>query len=136
DNYNYALGRSYIGDLSILIPQRIYPNRQPTKVKEGTEIILGSGNYNPNGYVSSRIYGLTGEFMLNFGYLFAPFTFIILAFFIGKVREFYFSLNDRDARLYIYPFFVIMCFSILVQDLDNLVYSIVKNLMIPYLILL
>jgi len=136
DNYNYALGRSYIGDLSILIPQRIYPNRQPTKVKEGTEIILGSGNYNPNGYVSSRIYGLTGEFMLNFGYLFAPFTFIILAFFIGKVREFYFSLNDRDARLYIYPFFVIMCFLILVQDLDNLVYSIVKNLMIPYLILL
>lgn len=136
NNYQYSLGRSYIGDISIMIPKRFFPNRPPTKVKEGTEIILGEGNYNPNKYVSSRIYGLTGEFMLNFGYIFAPFTFVILALFVAKVSSFFNRLNTYDARLYLYPFFVILCFLLLVQDLDNMVFSLIKNLFIPLLILL
>lgn len=134
DNYKLALGRSYIGDLSILIPKRVYPTRPPTKVKEGTEIIRGEGSYNPNGYISSRIYGLTGEFMLNFGYIFAPLVFIIWTYLVTKVRKSLYTLQHKDARLYLYPFLVVVCFLLLVQDLDNLVFSIVKNFLIPLLI--
>src|SRR5690625_378705 len=135
DSYTLAKGRSYIGDVSILIPKRIYPNRQPTKVKEGTEIIRGKDTYNPNGYTSSRIYGLTGEFMLNFGYVFAPLVFILLGYFVSSVRSVLYSLKKGDSRFYLYPFLVIMCFLILVQDLDNLIFSITKNLLIPYFII-
>src|SRR5699024_5152503 len=133
--YNLSLGRSYIGDLSILIPKKIYPNRQPSKVKEGTEIIRGKGSYNPNGYVSTRIYGLTGGFMLNFGYVLAPLSFIICTVMVTKIRNYIYTLHIKDARLYLYPFFVIMCFLLLVQDLDNLIFSIVKNLLIPLVII-
>ena len=132
--YSLALGRSYLGDMSILIPKRIWPDRPPTKVKEGTEIIRGEGSYNPNGYVSSRIYGLTGEFMLNFGYVFAPLVFIVLGIFVAKVKSFLCLFDREDSRLLIYPFLIVCCFLLLVQDLDNLIFSIFKNLLIPFII--
>lgn len=135
EDYKYAYGRSYIGDVSILIPKIIYPGRQPTKVKEGTEIVLGEGKYNPNGYVSSRIYGLTGEFMLNFGYVLTPIVFVFFGIVLSKLRLFYFRLQSKDARLYLYPFLIVTMFLLLVQDLDNLVYSIVKNFLIPFIII-
>src|SRR5690625_290826 len=136
ETYDLAYGRSYLGDLAILIPKRIYPERPPTKVKEGTEILKGKGSYNPKGYVSSRIYGLTGEFMFNFGYIFSPLIFIILGYLISKVRLFLYTLNKQDARLYLYPFLVVLCFLVLVQDLDNIIFNVIKNLSIPILILL
>lgn len=136
ENYELAYGRSYLGDLAILIPKKIYPERPPTKVKEGTEIIRGTGNYKPDVYVSSRIYGLTGEYMLNFGYISAPLIFIVLGYFISKTRNILYKLEKNDARLYLYPYLVIMCFLILVQDLDNLIFSVIKNLFIPLLIII
>lgn len=135
-SYDLSYGRSYLGDLAILIPKSVFPERPPTKVKEGTEIIKGKGSYNSEGYTSSRIYGLTGEFMLNFGYFFSPIIFMVLGYLISKVRTLLYCLEKQDARLYIYPFFVVICFLLLVQDLDNLVFSITKNLLIPLVVVL
>jgi len=59
EKFDLAYGRSYLGDVSILIPKRIWPERPPTKVKEGTEIIRGKNIFNPALYVSSRIYSIT-----------------------------------------------------------------------------
>lgn len=134
DEYTLAMGRSYIGDLSILIPKRIYPSRPPTKVKEGTDIIHGDGAFERYDYVSSRIYGLTGEFMLNFGYYFASITFVILAILIAFVHSLCYNLPSNDSRYLLYPFLVIVCFLLLVQDLDNLVFGVVKNLAIPFIV--
>lgn len=136
NEYRLSYGRSYLGDLSILIPKSIWPNRPPSKVKEGTEIIKGTGSYTPNGYVSSRIHGLLGEFMLNFGYYFSSLTFIIFSYFVAKVRSFLYLWNSNDIRTLLYPFLLISTFLLLVQDLDNFIFGIVKNFSIPLLIVL
>lgn len=134
EDYNLSYGRSYIGDISILIPKSIWPDRPPTKVKEGTEIIRGKNSYYPEGYTSSRIYGLTGEFMLNFGYFFVPLIFAVLGFFVAKVRSLLYLYDKNDSRFLIYPFLIVCSFLLLVQDLDNLVFSIFKNMLIPFIV--
>ncbi len=134
DSYQLALGRSYLGDISILIPKKIWPDRIPTKVKEGTDIIKGQGSYDKYDYISSRIYGLTGEFMLNFGYLFTPLTFIILGVYVALIRYLLYFLRPDDGRLLLYPFLVISCFLILVQDLDNFIFGLTKNFSLPFII--
>ena len=66
-DYSYAWGRTYLGTAALLIPRRIWPERPPTKVLEGTEAQTGVGSYNEETWVSSKVYGLAGETMLNFG---------------------------------------------------------------------
>ncbi|RLE79038.1 MAG: hypothetical protein DRJ36_03810, partial [Thermoprotei archaeon] len=82
-HYDLQMGRSYVGDVAILIPKAIWPNRPPTKMKAGTEMLLGKGSYKPERWASVRVYGLAGEAMLNFGPIGVPFVFYIWGFLLG-----------------------------------------------------
>src|SRR5690606_2332026 len=84
--YEYADGRTYLGALSLAIPRQAWPDRPPTKVKAGTELIYGSGSYE-QGAESSRVYGLAGEAMLNFGPVAVPLSFIVLGGIVGWVKR-------------------------------------------------
>jgi hypothetical protein len=134
-DYEYALGRTYLGGMTILIPRAIWPQRPPTKVKEGTEAQYGMGSYVPDHWVSSRVYGLAGEAMLNFGPLAVPFAFAVLGLAVGLVRRLFINLQPGDARLLLYPFLVNLCLVILVGDSDNVVFFLIKNGSVPLLLL-
>ena len=133
-DYELAWGRSYLGDASILIPRQLWSNRPPSKVKEGTEIGSGKGSYNPEGNVSSRVYGLGGEAMLNFGPPAVPLAYLFFGFLFGIISAAYSRMEQRDARNLLLPILSIMPVLILTSDFDNLIFFIVKNCTVPLIL--
>jgi len=134
-DYRLAYGRSYLGDLSILIPKQLWPNRPPTKVKEGTNISYGNGSYDPNNFVSTKVYGLAGEAMLNFGPIAVPILFLIFGIFFSLILRFISHLEKHDARMILLPLFVLLPILILTSDLDNIIFFLIKNGLLPFLII-
>lgn len=133
-DYRLALGRSYVGDISILIPKQLWPNRPPTKVKEGTEVAHGMGSYFPDRLKASNVYGMSGEAMLNFGPLFLLITFPLLGLFLGLVGRGV-MLQENDSRMILLPIVLIFPIIFLVSDLDNVIFFLVKQITIPLIFL-
>jgi hypothetical protein len=134
-DYQYAWGRSYLSALTMLIPSAIMPNKPASKIKDGTEAQFGTGSYHPELWASSKVYGLAGETMLNFGPYLIPFSFIFLGIVVGRVRRLLWQLEPADTRLILLPFLVNLCFVILVSDLDNDIFFIMKNGGMPFMVL-
>lgn len=135
-DYDYAWGRTYLGALSLFIPRSIWPDRPPTKVKEGTELQHGSGTWIPGVMQSSKVYGLGGEAMLNFGWLAVPFSYALLGWLVGWVRGLLYTLDRFDPRRLLIPFFVNLCIVALIGDSDNIVFFLVHRGLIPSLLVL
>lgn len=135
-DFNYGYGRTYIGALSILIPATVMPDRPDTKVKEGTEIELGTGAYMPGVLWSSRVYGLAGEAMLNFGPVAVPFAYAIFGLIIGWFRREISTMMPGDSRFLLIPLGVYLCIAALSGDSDNVFFGLVKDGFLPGLVVL
>lgn len=133
-NYELAMGRTYYGTLGLFVPRFVWPDRPPLKVKEGTEILYGNGYYE-QGMRASRVYGLAGETMLNFGPWFVPIAFVILGLVVSSVRSVMRQLDPSDSRQLLLPLLITLCFVILVSDSDNVLFFIVKNGFLPFLLI-
>ena len=133
-DYQYAMGRTYLAGAVTFIPRVIWPERPVTKVKEGTEAQYGMGSYIPGRLVSSRVYGLAGEAMLNFGVLAAPFAFAVLGLVVRWMERLTSTLKASDARWLLVPLLVNMSFVVLQADSDNIVWGLVKNGIAPFLV--
>lgn len=135
-DYRLAYGRTYVGGAAIVIPRQLYPSRPIDKAKEGTEALYGRGSYIPGVLVASRVYGLAGETMLNFGPLLIPVAFGVWGLIVGRIRSLAWSWRPGDARFLILPILINLSFVILISDSDNLVFFIVKRLAVPLIVLL
>jgi hypothetical protein len=135
-DFSYGYGRTYLGALAILIPQAVMPDRPDTKVKEGTDIELGAGAFVPGVLWSSRVYGLAGEAMLNFGPVSVPFAYALLGLLVGWFRSRVRGLLPGDARFLLVPFGVYLCVTGLSGDSDNLIFGLVKDGFLPLLVVL
>jgi hypothetical protein len=133
--YKYAWGRTYAAAFTILIPRSLLPNRPPGVVMEGTELTWGKGSYIP-GKESSKVYGLAGEAMLNFGPFAIPFAFILLGLVVRQVRYWLYTLEPSDSRVLCFPLLVNLCFTLLVNDFYINLFFIIKNGLIPFFIIL
>jgi hypothetical protein len=131
-----ARGRTYLGALTLLVPKALWPGRPPTKQKEGTELFYGQGSYVPGRTYVSYVYGLAGEAMLNFGLWAVPVAFGLLGVLVGSLHRRMRSYEPRDARQLLVPFLVNLCIIGLVSDSDNLVFTLVKNGAVPFLVIL
>ncbi|HEX2960450.1 MAG TPA: hypothetical protein VHO43_01595 [Ignavibacteriales bacterium] len=125
--YEYAYGRTYLGALSLIVPKGIWKDRPLTKVKEGEEIQGGIG--------ASRIYGLAGEAMLNFGPFAAVFFFVIFGFAVGLIKRFADFLEYKDARVILIPFLINLAFLALGSDSDNIVFFLIKQGFLPFMLI-
>ena len=137
-DYEYAWGRTYFAATTILIPGAILPNKPPNKSMEGTNVMSGMGSYNPQEpgkWVSSKVYGLAGETMLNFGPLPVPFAFIVFGIIVGRVKRCLVTWDSSDIRLLLLPLMVNLCFIVLVSDVDNDIFVLVKTGGLPVLVL-
>lgn len=135
-DYDYALGRTYYAAVSILVPGLIWPDKPPSKTLEGTNAMYGDNSYAPGAFVSSKVYGLAGETMLNFGPFLVPLSFAILGVLVGRVRYFLLNADPSDSRLLIFPRFVIFCFTVLSSDLDNDIFFLIKDCSFPLIVIL
>ncbi|HEY0673480.1 MAG TPA: hypothetical protein VGD27_14475 [Longimicrobiales bacterium] len=131
----WGWGRTYLGGLAILIPRSIYPGRPPTKVKEGTDITYDRGAYDA-GRVSRRVYGLSGEALLNVGLIGVPIVFLLWGLYVGLLRRAYYGLARYDARRLLLPLWINLAIVMLIGDSDNVVFFTVKNATLPLLVLL
>ncbi len=133
-DYTYAMGRTYLSAVSILIPRSMM-ERQPGKEKEGTDAQYGMGSYIPIRQQSSKVYGLAGEAMLNFGPVGVPFAFLMWGFLVRYIRGFVASLDPSDPRLLIAPLLINLGIIVLTSDLDNDIFDLIKNGFLPVLVL-
>jgi hypothetical protein len=133
-NYSYGWGRTYLGGLSILIPHSILPDRPATTFREGTEIVGGTGSYVPDIAQTSKLFGLGGEAMLNFGLVSVPIAYGLFGLFIGWFRMTIRRFSPGDVRLFFVPFGIFVCVNILLSDFSELVYAIAKFNLVPGLV--
>jgi hypothetical protein len=133
-DYHYALGRTYLGAVALLVPKALWPDRPPAKVLVGTEVLYGRGSYREQDCESSRVYGLAGEPMLNFGPAAVPLSFALLGVAVRRLRAFLAALPEADPRRLLSPFLIILCSSALSSDSDNLLFSLWKDGPIPFAI--
>jgi hypothetical protein len=134
-DYEYAWGRTYLGAATLLVPRSVWPERPPDKIKEGTDAQYGMGYYSRGVRQTSRLFGLAGETMLNFGPIAVPFAYLLFGFLVSSIRHFILTLEPADSRLILVPFLVIICFQALVADSDNILFSSIKNFTVPFLTL-
>jgi hypothetical protein len=133
--YSYAWGRTYLGAASLLLPKTIFINRQPTKVKEGTQLLHGVGKYDPENFASARVYGLGGEALLNFGPAAIPPAYWLLGKVVRRCRRWNLQWSSDDSRLLLVPLTVILCYVFLAGDSDNLVVFSLQYFMLPFMLL-
>lgn len=132
--FDYGLGRTYAAAVTLLVPKSIWPNKPPSKKLEGTNALYGNNAYMPGVFESTRIYGLAGEGMLNFGPLFVPFCYVVFGFLVKASRRYMSGLMAGDARILYVPFIVNFLFMFLTVDSDNLVFFLFKNGFLPILL--
>lgn len=116
--YDYRWGLTYAGAFGILIPRNFWPDRPKFKVDAGTEAQFGKGAQ----FESTRVYGLSGEALLNFGPWGVTPMFAIFGALLGWYRKKLRSWDPADARLFLAPLFTIMFLTGFVYDSDNVVF--------------
>ncbi|MEE6308634.1 hypothetical protein V1634_17535 [Plantactinospora veratri] len=116
-------GLSYLGDLTTVIPRALLPERVPSKIDFGTEVIAGPGTFDyESGRWVSRVYGIAGEAMLNFGPAGAIASFLVLGLLIRGVTALYLRARDSDrlAPRILAPSLCLAAVLMLSSDLDNI----------------
>ena len=134
DVYDPAQGQTYLYGLLLPLPDVLVPLRPRGKVAVGTEALYGRGHRVPGGTMSSRVYGLAGEAMLNFGPAAVPVAFLLLGLFVGAVQRARNRIPPGDARHILYPFVMVVCLQFLYLDLENVVYYVITVGVPPLLI--
>lgn len=134
--YEYAQGRTYAGALALLVPEPLWVDRPPGKAKWTTEMESGIGSYTASSFHSSRVYGIAGELMLNFGILSAPAGLLLIGLLVGRLHRFLDTAHPKDCRLLLLPVMICFCLAALILDSDNLIYFLVKYAAIPSFIVL
>jgi hypothetical protein len=135
-NVELAYGRTYIEGALDFIPYGIFHYRLPGKLKYGTNVVFGADTYSPGRSASSKIYGLAGETMLNFGVYSAPLGFILLAAAVGYARAVGGRLSaTTDSRWYFVPILSIACVVFISSDLDNVIFVLLQHALVPLVVI-
>jgi hypothetical protein len=135
DDYTFRRGYTYIAAPFNLAPRWLFTWKEPysPKIRAGTEYLFGKGHYNPTDKysVSHKVYGLTGEAILNFGIWAIPFAYAFWAFAMGFLRAKWCSWERGDARILLWGFVCILFMLSLMNDQDNVWNSITIHFLIP-----
>ncbi|MEV4640434.1 hypothetical protein AB0J80_24125 [Actinoplanes sp. NPDC049548] len=125
-----AMGVTYIAAPMLLVPQGLIPERPRGKVAVGTDALYGNGAYDA-GVRSSRVYGITGEAILNFGAPGGLFSFVVLGMLVRTARRYCGqALNGgRTAPKMLSASLTVATLSVLSWDADNLVWFSLKHVL-------
>lgn len=138
--YEIKFGQTYLAAINKIIPifdvTELY-----SKNSAGSEILYDrKSNLMFGDYFNSRIYGAYGEGLLNFGPFIAVSAFGFFSLFIVLLDNFTRTLNKYHPYYLIIPFFSNLSIILLITDLDNVIFFILKNgfmvFILAYLILL
>lgn len=122
-DYDYRWGLTYVGAPMFLVPRSLWPNRPNYKVDAGTEATFGKAS----SYDSTRVYGLTGEAMLNFGPLGILPSYALYGACLGWYRRKLTSWDISDARMFLAPLVTILFVCAFIADADNVLFLFVVD---------
>jgi energy-converting hydrogenase Eha subunit G len=97
--------------------------------------MFGRGSYDPDNWVTSKVFGIAGEALLNFGVYAMPFTYIIVGMVVGLVRRLVYGLDEDDMRRLLLPYLVNFCFMLIVSDFDNMIFNTFKSMFVPFVLI-
>jgi hypothetical protein len=132
--YDYAYGATYLEAFDVLIPKWMWPSRPDGKVRAGTEALHGRSVYSAGIFQASQVYGLAGEAMLNFPPVFAPLSFLLLAFVVVKSRSLMLADPD-DLRWLLVPILANAMIILPAADLDNMIMFVLTVAACPLMLL-
>jgi hypothetical protein len=133
---HYGYGASYLGAFTMLVPRSLWKDRPPTVAKWTTDAEYGEGAYQATTTQSSRVYGIAGEGMLNFGPAGVLLAYIALGIFTALLQGRLLSLAPGDIRWLAAPFFINLLFLLLLNDSDNAVFYLIKYGLMPIALVL
>lgn len=128
-------GSTYAHAFSLLVPRGLRPEFD-SKAIAGTYALYGyhiTARSTQVGQIegqASQVYGWTGETILNFGVLAAPFAFVVFGLWQNTIRAILGIFRAPDVRMFFYP----LCLQFAVHvagDMDNLVFGVVKTAAFP-----
>jgi hypothetical protein len=138
---NY-LGETYLAGAFTILPSSVRPTWAQQKISLGEQAQYKlSGRYNAtyqlaNGqFASSRIYGLLGEALLNFGIYAVPAVFFLFGF-LSRRCFLRVSPPSNWGNVLTAPFFALLPVYMLFYDFDNIVFQTVVVWCLPALLLL
>ncbi len=132
----YGYGQTYLAALLSPVADSL-PIHPINKLKLGTETQYGIGRNGPGYVPSSRLYGLEGEALLNFGVFGPPVAFGLFGIAVVAIdRRIDRWRRAADARLLLAPLLLIGGVLVLIQDADIVVFYIFKNTMLPTVLVL
>jgi hypothetical protein len=128
DTAPVAFGGTYVGDVASLLPGDLDLGF-PDKVRIGTDMLYGPGTYDA-GMRSSRIYGLAGEAMLNFGAVGAVAVFLPFGWLVRWSRACHRRARAPDGSIglrVLAPVMPIALVVTLTADLDNVAWFVANQ---------
>lgn len=133
------LGKTYALVWTRFVPRFLWPSkpRHNAKVLASWEMSLGKGA-EPGvrrGAAGSRVWGLGGEAIMNFGILGPPLMFSLFGYIVGRIRGTMSRCLKGDLRLFLIPQISVMLFSSIYADADNILNTFIEKMMIPLVLL-
>lgn len=125
--YEYRWGKTYVAWLANLLPKPWRPALD-NKRMAGTEAQYG---YYAEDWLSSRVYGLGGEALLNFGILGVPVAYAFLGILVAWIRRWQQMLDKQDIRQLLLPILTLLAVIMLGSDANNCEFFLLKNGLIP-----
>jgi hypothetical protein len=124
--YRPKLGATYVG-AAIFIPRVIWPTRPRGPQEAYAELRDGSIGARDGDIPNSRVFGLTGETLLNFGWAGVPFVHALFGIVIGLVRRGIDSLRPGDARHLFVPFAILLITALYLLDVTQVVFMLLQD---------
>lgn len=125
--YEPKYGLTYLGGVLHYFPSAVLDYKGPTKKTAATELLYGRKGESL-GWFSTRIYGMLGEYILNFGYWTAFLVYVPLGIFLAFLDRWVASLQREDVRNFMIPLLIILIIMLFSADLDNLVFFFMKRI--------
>ncbi len=130
DEYELRWGKTYLSAALTIIPRAVWPAKPSElfgKVAAGTDLQYGQGAFLPGTFESSRVYGLTGEAMLNFGVAGVPLAYLIYGSLLGWYRRKVTTLHKEDDLFYLVPIFSLVACLGAFGDANNAIFYLLKS---------
>lgn len=123
DRYRLRKGKTYVASALMLIPRALWRDKPYGKLHAGTDLLYGEGTYDAGVVKTSKVFGIAGEMMLNFGSLPIPLAFAVLGVVVGGFRRKYLTMDPLDARLIFAPLVILLLLLAPNSDSDNLMFT-------------
>ena len=120
-DYQLKLGSAYVG-AAVFIPRSIWPTRPRGPQEAYSELQNGSIAVREGEVPNSRVFGLPGETLLNFGWMGVPVAYALFGLMLGTFRNAVARLQPGDGRLLLVPPALWLLLNVYILDLSEVVH--------------